>query len=133
MSFKKPKLTAAGVLTGIGPGAPTPTAQLKNGSAKLTADKVSTEPTEAQLALEAQQREDSAKLDAQENERRKRLLSAMQGVRAFSGSSIFRGNQASQNSNATVTRTGTGGGRMFVGGSGSSSMGDAGVTASNSR
>lgn len=48
------------------------------------------QPTADQLALEASQREMSAKLDAQENERRKRLLNAAQGIRAYTGSPLFR-------------------------------------------
>lgn len=49
------------------------------------------QPTPEQLQLEASQRLQSAQLDKQENERRKRLLSAAQGVRAFRGSALFRG------------------------------------------
>lgn len=48
------------------------------------------DPTPEQLAAEAMQREQSAQLDAQENQRRKRLLGAAQGVRAFRGSALFR-------------------------------------------
>jgi len=48
------------------------------------------EPTPAQQAMESKQRETLTLLDAQENERRKRLLSAMQGARAFRGSAIAR-------------------------------------------
>ena len=47
-------------------------------------------PTEAQKQLEASQVLQMTKLDAQENERRKRLLSAAQGVRAYRGSPVFR-------------------------------------------
>jgi hypothetical protein len=47
-------------------------------------------PTEAQKQLEASQVLQLTKLDAQENERRKRLLSAAQGVRAYRGSPVFR-------------------------------------------
>jgi hypothetical protein len=55
------------------------------------------EPTAAQVQLENEQRQTSAKLDKQENERRKRLLAAAQGIRAFRGSAILRaapGNRA---------------------------------------
>lgn len=47
--------------------------------------------TQDQLDLEAMQRTQSAKLDATENDRRKRLLSAAEGIRAYSGSPLFRG------------------------------------------
>jgi hypothetical protein len=47
-------------------------------------------PTEAQLQQEAEQMQASALLDKQENERRKRLLNAAAGVRAFAGSAITR-------------------------------------------
>ena len=46
--------------------------------------------TQDQLDLEAMQKEQVAKLDAAENERRKRLLNAAQGIRAYAGSPIFR-------------------------------------------
>lgn len=46
--------------------------------------------TQDQLDLEAMQKTASAKLDAQENDRRKRLLSAAEGVRAYGGSPLFR-------------------------------------------
>ncbi len=120
MSFKKPKLTLGGVLTGIGEGAPTPTAQLKNGTSSLTPEVKTPEPTEAQKALEASQREQIANLDAQENERRKRLLSAMQGVRGFRGSALFRANTAAQNAaNLPTSNSGVPGslaGRIVSGG-----------------
>lgn len=48
-------------------------------------------PTPDQLALEAAQREAAAKLDSAENERRKRLLNAAEGTRAYAGSPLFRG------------------------------------------
>lgn len=48
------------------------------------------DPTPEQLAAEAMQRQQAATLDAQENQRRKRLLGAAQGVRAFRGSALFR-------------------------------------------
>lgn len=48
------------------------------------------DPTPEQLAAEAMQRQQSAQLDAQENQRRKRLLGAAQGMRAFRGSALFR-------------------------------------------
>lgn len=54
-------------------------------------------PTAEQLALESDQRVQSAELSKLENQRRKRLLSAMQGTRAFRGSALFRakpGNRA---------------------------------------
>lgn len=43
-----------------------------------------------QLAVEQQQRTDQATLDKQENERRKRLLAATQGLRMFRGSATSR-------------------------------------------
>jgi len=46
--------------------------------------------TQDQLDLEAMQKTTSAKLDAQENDRRKRLLNAAEGVRAYGGSPLFR-------------------------------------------
>lgn len=128
MSIKKPKgLTPVGVLTGIGPGAPTPTAAFKRGEVKLTPETKTPGPTDAQLALEYRQREESAVLDKEENERRKRLLSAMQGARAFRGSALFRGNQAAQNAKSsggrvTIPDTSALTGRMFAGGPGGSSM-----------
>lgn len=131
MSVKKPKLTVAGVLTGIGSGAPTPTAAYKRGEVSLTPKVDVPEETQAQKDLETQQRLELIKLDAAENERRKRLLSAMQGTRAFRGSAIYRNAQATQNTGAV--QGGTASGRMFAGGSGSSVRGDAGVTAVNSR
>jgi hypothetical protein len=48
------------------------------------------QPTTAQLELEEQQRVQSAQLDAEENRRRKRFLSAQQGIRAFRGASLLR-------------------------------------------
>lgn len=54
-------------------------------------------PTQAQLDLEQSQRVASAQLDKQENERRKRLLAAAQGLRAYRGAPIARsapGNRA---------------------------------------
>ena len=47
-------------------------------------------PTAEQLQSEALQRQQSAVLDAQENDRRKRLLNAASGIRAFRGSALFR-------------------------------------------
>lgn len=47
-------------------------------------------PTPEQLALEQQQRVDQATLDKQENERRKRLFAATQGLRMFRGSAASR-------------------------------------------
>lgn len=58
-------------------------------------------PTPEQLALEADQRVQSAELDSMENQRRKRLLSAMQGVRAFRGSALFRSKPADRAGGAT--------------------------------
>lgn len=46
--------------------------------------------TQDQLDLEAMQKTQSAKLDATENDRRKRLLSAAEGVRSYAGSPLFR-------------------------------------------
>lgn len=46
--------------------------------------------TQDQLDLEAMQKQTSAKLDATENDRRKRLLNAAEGVRAYGGSPLFR-------------------------------------------
>jgi hypothetical protein len=48
------------------------------------------QPTQAQVESENQQLQASALLDQQENERRKRLLNAAAGVRAFAGSAIGR-------------------------------------------
>lgn len=115
MSFKKPKLTWEGVLTGLGPGSPTPTGQYKAGTWSTKAEVPEVEQTDAEKALQAEQRKQAAALDAQENERRKRLLSAMQGTRAFRGSAIARGSDASRTSNSS-----RGNGRMFAGGGGSS-------------
>lgn len=59
------------------------------------------------------QKEQSAKLDTQENERRKRLLSAAQGVRAYSGSPLFRqapGNTSGASVAASPNNGGGGGG-----------------------
>lgn len=50
----------------------------------------SSKPTPAQVALENQQMQQSAQLDQQENVRRKRLLSAAQGLRVFRGSALSR-------------------------------------------
>jgi hypothetical protein len=50
------------------------------------------QPTPAQKQLEKSQVINLAKLDAQENERRKRLLTAQTGVRAYRGSPLFRAN-----------------------------------------
>jgi hypothetical protein len=47
-------------------------------------------PTAAQKALEASQLLQTTKLDATENDRRKRLLSAAQGVRDYRGSPVSR-------------------------------------------
>lgn len=47
-------------------------------------------PTQSQLAEEAAQNQASAMLDQQENQRRKRLLNAAAGIRAFSGSALTR-------------------------------------------
>lgn len=47
-------------------------------------------PTPEQLALEKLQTEQLANLDTQENERRKRLFRAVQGIRAFRGAPILR-------------------------------------------
>lgn len=59
-------------------------------------------PTDAQLALERSQREQLAGLDDQENKRRKRLLSSMQGLRSFTGSALFRSQQAGTNARAAA-------------------------------
>lgn len=47
-------------------------------------------PTAAQKALEAEQVQQTAQLNAQDNERRKRLLAAQQGIRVFAGSALTR-------------------------------------------
>lgn len=47
-------------------------------------------PTPEQLALEKLQTEQLANLDTQENERRKRLFRAVQGIRAFRGAPVLR-------------------------------------------
>lgn len=132
MSFKKPKLTAAGVLTGIGSGAPTPTGQYKAETWSTKAEVNTPELTDAEKALQAEQRKQSAALDAQENDRRKRLLNAMQGTRAFRGSAISRGSDASSG-NGTSSGNGSGNGRMFVGGGGGSGTGGDSVPAGSNR
>lgn len=76
------------------------------------------QPTAEQLALERSQREQLTTLDAQENERRKRLLAAQQGARAFRGSALFRSSQE-----ASALRAGVPGGP----GSGSAPTGTPGV------
>lgn len=47
-------------------------------------------PTMAQLALEASQLEQLSKTNEQENLRRKRMLYAVEGPRAYRGSSLYR-------------------------------------------
>lgn len=47
-------------------------------------------PTSAQKALEGEQLLQAGKLNDAENERRKRLLTAQQGVRAYRGSPLWR-------------------------------------------
>lgn len=66
-------------------------------------------PTPEQLALESDQRVQSAELSKIENQRRKRLLSAMQGTRAFRGSALFRakpGNRAGDGAVAAPSSSG---------------------------
>ena len=63
------------------------------------------QPTPEQLQLEAQQKLDSAQLDKQENERRKRLLSAAQGIRAFRGAAIFRGRPSNTAGKSSASAT----------------------------
>lgn len=48
------------------------------------------QPTQDQIDLEAMQATASAKLDSEENARRKRLLSVAEGVRGYTGSPLFR-------------------------------------------
>lgn len=84
---------------------------LGNSISKLTKKPGDPGPTDAQLALEAQQREASARLDAEENRRRKRLLAASQGIRAFRGSALMRpaaGNSSGTAPAAAVVGRGTG-------------------------
>ena len=47
-------------------------------------------PTAEQKALEKDQIVQMSQLNQQENERRKRLLAAQQGIRAYTGSALFR-------------------------------------------
>lgn len=67
-------------------------------------------PTAAQKALEAEQVQQTAQLNAQENERRKRLLAAQQGVRAFAGSALTRGAPSNTAGGPAVPASGGGGG-----------------------
>lgn len=67
-------------------------------------------PTAEQKALEKQQVEQLAQLNAQENERRKRLLAAQQGVRAFAGSALTRGAPSNTAGGPAVPASGGGGG-----------------------
>jgi hypothetical protein len=77
----------------------------------------------AQDAMLAQQREQQATLDSEENRRRKRLLSAAQGARAYRGSPLFRAppsNTAGASAAAVpafIARPGAGGAAGAGGGS----------------
>lgn len=91
-------------------------------------------PTQQQLDSEAQQLQASALLDQQENERRKRLLNAAAGVRAFAGSAITRaapsdtangivaGAPSASQSGSFVTATGGGAARGGGSGGGNASV-----------
>lgn len=84
-------------------------------------------PTPEQLALEKLQAEQLANLDTQENERRKRLFRAVQGIRAFRGAPILRAAPsdtagkanaavfAGQNSSGAAATTARGGAGYGVG------------------
>lgn len=88
-------------------------------------------PTPEQLALEKLQTEQLANLDTQENERRKRLFRAVQGIRAFRGAPILRAAPSDTKGTAnpsvfagqtgaaaTTSRGGAGAGAGVAGGSG---------------
>lgn len=72
-------------------------------------------PTETQKALEKEQVIQTAQLSQQENERRKRLLSAQQGVRAYTGSALFRAAPSNTAGASVAPAVGNG----FTGGYGS--------------
>lgn len=90
--------------------------------AGLDAPRIDTSPQDQILQ---QQKLMQAELDAEENRRRKRLLSAAQGIRAFRGSPLFRASPSNSvgrvaGAAAVVGGTGTGGssGSTYTGATG---------------
>lgn len=82
--------------------------------------------TSAQDALLEQQRLEQADLDSEENRRRKRLLSAATGMRAFAGSPMFRAAPANTAGRAAAAAASVGGaGAASAGGTYSSGGGGA--------
>lgn len=78
-------------------------------------------PTQQQLDLEKLQAQQTAQLDTEENRRRKRLLAAQTGIRAFRGSALMRpaGGNSAGTAPAAVAGRGTGAGSgITVGGPG---------------
>lgn len=98
----------AAVSDKVASGAPLTTSTLldPNGWAAPKKPKVD---TSAQDAIAAQQRIDAAELDSEENRRRKRLLSAAMGVRAFTGSPLFRAAPANTAGRAAAAAAAVGG------------------------
>jgi hypothetical protein len=78
-------------------------------------------PTPEQVALERLQAEQLANLDVEENKRRKRLLLAVQGPRAYAGSPLLRAapsNTAGAAAPSAIAGRGGGGGGAYAGGGG---------------